>query len=159
MTTILGAAAAAYKWDEGSLGSDRKPAKIKVAEAPQRLNRKVADKPGYRRINIDDTNDDNLDFRVSRKWVEVKGVEHKMLGIVGRPPKAKKREMLAYIYDLSEDEIDEYSGEIYDPQRRIRPFDGKHSWLVIEGSASNTETVERNTINISQEPPESQEEG
>jgi hypothetical protein len=159
MTTILGAAAAAYKWDEGSLGSDRKPAKIKVAEAPQRLNQKVADIPGWRRINLDHTNDDHRSYRLRRKWVEVNGVEHKMVGIVGRPPNADKREMVAYIYDLSEDEIDDYSGEIYDPKRRIRPFDGKHSWLVIEGSASNTETVERNTINISQEPPESQEEG
>lgn len=155
LTTIIGGAIGLYKWDEGGLGTGRKTAQISPLEAPRRLNQKVAPVPGYRRINIDHTDDEHKDFRTTTRWVEINGVEHKMYAIVGRPPNPDTREILAYIYDLSEDEIVDYSGEIYDPTRRIRPFEGKNDWLIIEGKSVNREGVDSGgQITINQASPQ-----
>ncbi|WP_276273560.1 hypothetical protein [Haloarcula litorea] len=128
--------------------------KVKPVEAPKKLNKKVLKASGYRPLNLDKTHDDNRDFHTDSRWVRVDGEKHLMYGIIGRPRNTKKREILAYIYDLSDDQIRKYSGDIHDPEGRINPFKGKYSWLQAEGvTAKRKESGRGNKIEINQGPP------
>lgn len=128
--------------------------KVKPVEAPKKLNKKVLESSGYRPLNLDKTHDDNRDFHTDSRWVRVDGEKHLMYGIIGRPRNTKKREILAYIYDLSDDQIRKYSGDIHDPEERVKPFKGKYSWLQAEGvTAKRKESGRGNKIEINQGPP------
>jgi len=105
---------------------------VEPVEAPQKLNKKVRDRPGRRELNLDKTDRDNLDFYDEAREVSINGKEKLIWGVVGYPNNPKYGELIAYIYNLSDDRIMRYKGNVQSVEGRIQPFKD-YTWFTARG--------------------------
>lgn len=112
---------------------------VEPVEAPEKLNQKVRDHPGRRELNIDRTDRDNLDYYDEYREVTINGEEKGVWGVIGRPRNPSYGELIAYIYDLSEDRIRRYQGNVQGVEGRIQPFND-YTWLSVRGRDASRES-------------------
>lgn len=128
---------------------------VEPVEAPAELNKKVRDHPARRELMIDNTDRDNLDYYEEYREVTINGKEKGVWGVVGRPRDSSYSELIAYIYDLSENRIRRYKGNVQSIEGRIQPFHD-HTWLSVRGVSAKRESSSgtgRNEIIIDQSSP------
>jgi len=124
--------------DFGSLssGSSERKLVVEPVDAPSRINEKVRDKEGFKRLNLEKTGRSSTKIHTDTEDVKIDGDTNLMFGIIAQPKRMHTKEYVAYILDLSEDRIRKYDSQTYSTNERLQPFKGKYSWLTARGTDS-----------------------
>ena len=136
----------------GSSGSSGPELEVEPVDAPEELNKKVRDSLSYRALKLDKTSEDNLDYYVDTQTVDINGSEKFVMGLVGKPRNHEYGELIAYIYNLTDDRIEQYNGQVKDIKGRVQPFENKHTWFKTRGvnAKSQSSKTGRNQFIIDQ---------
>jgi len=125
------------KIDNLSVSSSRNyEMKLDPMDAPNFVNNRIKKKrdngienPG-RPLNLDYTDPDNEKVRVKtkpapryEKWFSI---------VLGRPRDQKSTESIAYLVDMSEGRIMDYTGNLHTAEDRDKPFNGQYDYLFKE---------------------------
>ena len=118
----------------GGSSSGRPEMKFEPIEAPEKLNEKIRQKGSvHKEINLDYTDGDSLDYYQDKKKKRVDGDQCWLIGIIGRAKGGQYGEVVAYVYDITNDDIEKYNPNVRNPEGRVQPFPDEHGWLIAEG--------------------------
>ena len=125
---------------------------VEPEDAPQELNKKVRDKPARRELDINKTDRANLNFYDEAREVSINGKDKLIWGVVGHPKNTRYNELIAYIYNLSDNRIMRYKGKVQSVEGRIQPF-SDYTWFTARGfnaSRKSSDSSGRNKFIIDQ---------
>jgi len=109
---------------------------ISSSEAPQAINEYLEESPGKNPINFKM----NKKVHEDTQYVSVEGQKFQAYGVIGFEKKTGnpyEAEPVRVIWNLDENDLVAYDGEIPNGMNRTDPFFDKHQWSTIEGRSGD----------------------